>query len=1362
MAHEMRNLDWSAQVQRLSPVMPTAPALLVGGMHRSGTSALTRVLALAGADLPRTLMPAGSDNPLGFWESVPIAAVNDEVLAEVGSHWDDVFGFESRPEAAGLRQAAIAKIRQAVQAEFDATAMPVIKDPRISLLMPVWDLALREAGHSPYAIGVVRHPMEVAQSLMRRDGFPVAKSLLLWLAYFIAFERDTRGMPRVFVAYSDLLDDWRGALARIEKKLGLYLPKRGHASDLDIERFLTREGRHHHAGEESLQRGDLAAPWIVKAYDWAKRAARDEAEPDAAELDAVRADMSVAAAAFAPVMVDLSQRLGRASREAKEVARLRLEVKRLGNELAQTTSDREAERNTAVAAIERLTIERDTERQTIESEFRRLDAERGAERFAATRERERLQQAVREGERIARESQQAMRENERITREQLAYQETLRLEADTERMRLEGALVQIRAERDRLQAEARRNSEMLLAAARVPELESALAQTRKATLLMQAERDEETHRANSLAVEREAMTRFIARNRKLGAKLRSQLWRRSWARPLSDALSLVNLSLSRGPSQAARALHMARTIRKSGDFDVAYYLHRNWDVTALGQDPVLHYVVAGAREMRDPSPAFSTRGYIERHGDVARVGDPALFHFVSHGRAEGRLPVKVDGASSAPPRIEPAAARRETGNGARHSYAPNDPYGLRPDDGVLVEARTGEDFCHQHGLMGPSPDFAGAVETINRLFAVAPPAATGAGIDASIVIPVYGQLAYTLNALHALAQHKSRHAFEIIVVDDCSPDASATWLAKIPAIRLLQQPQNGGFIESCNAGAKLASGRYYVMLNNDTRVCPGWLDELIGSFAVLPNAGLIGSKLFYSDGSLQEAGGILWRDGSAWNYGRGDDPGKPEYCYARSVDYVSGASIAVPADVWRQLGGFDAHYRPAYGEDSDFALKVRHRLGRGVWMQPLSRVIHYEGKTSGTDTGSGTKAYQVANARKLRERWQGELSLHRANGEAPLLERDRGAVKRALVLDATTPEPDKDAGSLTCFELMRALQANGYKVTFLAETNLLFLPGPSSGLQRAGIEVGYAPYVSSIPDWLETHGREVDVVLLFRNGVAARQIKDVRKYCPNARVVFHSSDLHFLREEREAGLSSDARLLAQAQETRRSELAIIRSADATIVHSTFEADVLNEAAPGANVAVFPWILDAKGCKAPFARRRDIAFLGGYRHPPNADAVRYFVKEIWPLVRARDPGMRFIIAGSEMPDDLAAMHGRDNVVAQGYVADLDQFFEAIRLTVAPIRYGAGIKGKVAMSFAYGVPAVLTPCAAEGMGLVDGEISLTREDPQAFADAILALYPDEPRWRRMSAAAMAFVEQTYGSALGHRRMAEIIASASAASR
>lgn len=1278
MADEIRSFDWSAQRQRFGPAGTATPAIVVGGMHRSGTSALTRALALAGADLPSTLMAPGADNPLGFWESIPIAEVNDAVLAETGSHWDDVFGFSTRPEAAPLRQASIASIRHAMRAEFCAATLPIIKDPRISLILPMWDIALREAGHVPHAIALVRHPMEVAQSLARRNGYPIAKSLLLWTAYMVAFERDSRSMPRVFVNYDDLLADWRSVLDRIERKLGLLLPRRSPANDLAIEQFLTSDARHHRAGPMKEDHEDLASAWVLRVHDWAKRAASGESEPDPAELDAIRREMGRSARTFAPVVLDITLQRDRANEETR---------------LAK---------GDLVAAVQRHDQTLAEDRAIARAAITRLEAER-----------------------------------------QRAHMEARKVE------RLEGELAVLKQRID---------SEVM-----------ASREAKSFGLRMQGERDDETHRADGYGTQIAALQAFIRSRRPATALFLKALWSNSWTRTVSDSVALLGLALKRGPRKAAQLLHMARVIRQSGAFNVSYYLGRYWDVDALGRDPVIHYVATGTDEMRDPAPDFSTRAYLERYPDVARDRLPALFHFVRHGRNEGRLPAKPDynpyvASASQAPAISPRAETRAHAS-VPLALVPHAVYAVRPDDVVRAEAQAGETFFAAHRLLSDKPDYPSAIAEINRIFAgrSTPISASGSNHDASIIIPVYGQLAYTLNALHALARHVSRHSFEIIIVDDKSPDASAHWLKQIPAIRLHIQPANGGFIESCNTGAALAGGNYLVMLNNDTRVVSGWLDELIDSFAALGGdglaaPGLVGSKLFYPDGSLQEAGGILWRDGSAWNYGRNDDPGKPEYCYARQVDYVSGCSLAVPADLWRELGGFDVHFRPAYGEDSDLALKVRYRSGRGVWMQPLSRVIHYEGKTSGTDTSGGVKAFQIANARKLYARWADELSAHRNNAEAPQLERDRGVTKRALVLDATTPEPDKDAGSLTCFELMRALQANGYKVSFLAETNLLYLPGVSSALQRAGIEIGYAPYVKSIASWLEANGADIDVVLIFRNGVAARQMADVRRYCPNAKVIFHSSDLHFLREEREAELAGDTKRLAVARETQRSELNIIRAADATIVHSTFEETLLRDILPTANVTTFPWILDPKGCKTPFDQRRDIAFLGGYRHRPNADAVRHFVEAIWPRIHAANPQMRFIMAGSEMPPDLTALDGSHNIVAKGYVADLAALFETIRLTVAPIRYGAGIKGKVAMSLAYGVPAVLTSCAAEGMEIHDGDIAMIRDDPDAFADAVLALYEDPTRWAAMSAGALAFVEKTYGAALGRRRLADIIAGAS----
>jgi hypothetical protein len=220
-------------------------------------------------------------------------------------------------------------------------------------------------------------------------------------------------------------------------------------------------------------------------------------------------------------------------------------------------------------------------------------------------------------------------------------------------------------------------------------------------------------------------------------------------------------------------------------------------------------------------------------------------------------------------------------------------YDIRCDDDVVMEGRAGQRFLTDFDFFGETPDYTGAIRAINAIqMGLGGNAQTLSAPDVSIVIPIYGQLAYTLNCIHSLRLHKSRFSAEIIIIDDASPDNSADYLPDVECIRFHRQPKNGGFIESCNTGGQLSNGSFIIMLNNDTRVVAGWLDELIGSFELWPNAGLVGSKLHYSDGTLQEAGGIIWRDGSAWNYGRNDDPNRPQYSYARQVGRAGGLDAA--------------------------------------------------------------------------------------------------------------------------------------------------------------------------------------------------------------------------------------------------------------------------------------------------------------------------------------------------------------------------------------------------------------------------------------------------------------------------------------
>jgi GT2 family glycosyltransferase/glycosyltransferase involved in cell wall biosynthesis len=632
------------------------------------------------------------------------------------------------------------------------------------------------------------------------------------------------------------------------------------------------------------------------------------------------------------------------------------------------------------------------------------------------------------------------------------------------------------------------------------------------------------------------------------------------------------------------------------------------------------------------------------------------------------------------------------------------------------------------------------------------------GPEVSIVVPVFNKIDFTQQCLDAIEAYTHGVGYEVIVVDDHSTDGTPAALARRSGIRYLRNDENLGFIGSCNAGAAAALGRYLVILNNDTEVMTNWLVELVDTFHIRPDAGLVGAKLLYPNGVLQEAGGIIWQDGSGWNYGRTDHASRPEYNYLREVDYVSGACIMLPKALWDQLGGFDAHYAPAYGEDSDLAFRVRER-GLRVYYQPMAEVIHYEGITSGRDLSAGIKAYQVENARKLFERWKHRMADHGPPGVEPEREKERSVKHRMLVIDACTPTPDRDAGSITALGIMSMCQHLGYKVTFIPESNFTWIDKYSDALARIGIESIVYPFCERVDQHLADRGSTYDVVMIFRGGIAAEYLKIIRERAPQAKIVFHTSDLHYLRLQREAEVKGSSTLALSASRTKTAELRVISGVDCTIVHSTEEKEIL-EQREGVEtpIVLFPWILDIKARTKAFSERRDIFFLGGYQHPANIDAVTYFVEEIWPLISRRLPGTRFLIVGSNAPETFQTL-GDDSVVFRGFVDDLDDLMAEARLSVAPLRYGAGIKGKIATCMAYGVPVVTTTIGAEGMSLRDGEDVLVADDPEAFADAVVSLYQNADLWMRLSQASQDFVEQHYSSARGEQIMREVLLAAGA---
>lgn len=298
-------------------------AYLVLGMHRSGTSALTQVLAAAGADLPRNVMGGDEHNERGYFEPWTIAVFNDGLLRAAGSAWDDVFAFPLQPLARREERGWLERATTLFDQEYGLAQWPLLKDPRISVLAPFWRTVLEDLKVRVRCVVAVRHPLAVAGSLARRNGFPKEKSLLLWTAYMLAAETYTRDLPRAFVGYDALIADWRGEVARIEAAHGAPLPHLDAAGAEEIDRFLAPELRHN-GGTGELSELGWAGALSGAVYGWFEAAARDE-DRDPAALEESARELRRRRSEIGPLVSPAARDLDAARSEAYEL-RQRLEI----------------------------------------------------------------------------------------------------------------------------------------------------------------------------------------------------------------------------------------------------------------------------------------------------------------------------------------------------------------------------------------------------------------------------------------------------------------------------------------------------------------------------------------------------------------------------------------------------------------------------------------------------------------------------------------------------------------------------------------------------------------------------------------------------------------------------------------------------------------------------------------------------------------------------------------------------------------------------------------------------------------------------------------------------------------------------
>jgi GT2 family glycosyltransferase len=706
--------------------------------------------------------------------------------------------------------------------------------------------------------------------------------------------------------------------------------------------------------------------------------------------------------------------------------------------------------------------------------------------------------------------------------------------------------------------------------------------------------------------------------------------------------------------------------RLSSFFDSDWYLAQYPDVADAGMNPLEHYVIHGVWEGRDPSPFFDSDWYLAQYPDVADAGMNPLEHYVIHGVWEGR------------------------------------------DPSPFFRLQSVKQFPYPRSSVPASPRVRSVGSAEDRKVA--------------IVIPTYGKWHFTERCLQSLRATEANYLAQIYIVDDCYPEADTLRTHRYPEVEVLLTPKNMGFTLACNWAVSQVEEPMVLLLNNDTEVLPGFLTEMLDLFKRDPEAGLVGSRLLYANGTLQECGGIIWRDGSGHNYGRNESPDGFRFLTTREADYCSGASILFSKEIFIELGGFDVRFAPAYYEDVDFAFSVREK-GLKVYCCAQSNVIHHEGGTHGTDVEIGLKTYQLRNRDKFSHKWTKELvhhCSHRSSSPHTAMWRTHKTKQIIMYCEPEIPCPDTDAGSTRALEIMKILKEKGY-VIYLHHDGPLNSPGADE-LRRSGIFVSTSPN-----EFQRTICDERDSIALIwacRERHALSNFNQLKNVGPEIPIVFDTIDLHHRRLLSLAELSGDRSQFQLAKSSERIETYLVRNCSATIVVSSEEQQYLRDRFPSSHISLVSLIYKPLLKTPPSSDRTGLLFIANFRHKPNEDGIIWFLDNVWATLPNEVMKGGLVIVGRHTPESIKERE-TSTVRVLGAVDNTQELLLRSKLSIAPLRYGAGVKGKILEAWAHGLPVVGTHVAFQGM-LDEGKMDVcATDDPSTMSRLISELYGDDEK-------------------------------------
>jgi len=1014
--------------------MKKSRLFIVLGMHRSGTSAITRGLEVFGIDLGDRLIPSiEGNNAKGFWEDIDLNAFDNEMLAALGQDWSSLSPLTPADAATLRKQGFFLRAVELMRDKVGNAPLFGFKDPRVARLLPFWRDVFNHCGFEVSYIFALRHPLSVARSLAKRDGLEAEQSYLLWLGHVIPGLVNRAGAPTVVVDYDLLMQAPRQQLARVADAIGLTLDA---AALVPYENeFLDAALRHSMYAADDLLLDEACPGLVYDVYATLLEVACDHQQLDAPALQEKIAQWAHDYAMLTPSL-QLADKLltkhaavsalalthdqsATALQQALSAGQAQLQS------LGQTLAERDAqilelhlkvgERDAQLSNVGHVVAERDAQIVGLHYKVAERDAQlAGIGQLAAERaEQERVQQM---------QANSVHRDAAEIERDGLVAEVAQR----DERI---GALEQLLATREAVEAAsathktqeheeqvahlqaqlAALNSQLDQRNASLADLNQQLADSQAKLSInslegggRQVQLDE---LARNLTERRIRLRTEQRRNIQLDADLKeAQLRNAGYAchvQQLEQAVGDAHLQNS-DLQLALATLQHEKNLLDLQERAVRHHLEqllasRTWRMGA----PVRALSTAARKARRGLfSAAVAVYRVLPLSGAVRRRVNDGLF--TSFGFAlrrtisyqqwqqaeQARKTSEASAGSVESALLVPVLPDCADVRDAEPGVAPAKPAQLLINpplpvaDGVWEWADYGN--VKQRIAAAKATRLASVAVQPFELIELDADQLRAAAADVllpkpparplvSIIVPAYNQVAFTLECLLSIAMHaEPAITFEVIVADDASSDETAELMQSIEHLRYVRNERNLGFLANCNEALTHVNGTYVLYLNNDVQVTAGWLSALLATFDAHPNVGAVGPRFVYPGGHLQEAGVAFTPDGAAMMIGLNDDPQQPQYSYQRRVDYVSGACLLLKTELARKLGGFSEEFLPCYCEDADLCLSVRD-AGYDIWYNPDATLIHHLSKTTASDNSDFKMRCITNNLTTLQTKWSAAL-----------------------------------------------------------------------------------------------------------------------------------------------------------------------------------------------------------------------------------------------------------------------------------------------------------------------------------------------------------------------------------------------------